>query len=487
MSPSKPTKGKSKARPTDASNNDNSAGASRKRKESSRAREGRENAAEVSAVHAGKRLAQKERREERRLERIEDMLVEQEGETQREAQYREFALMMQAQNDEMALRISRIEANRAQQQQALAENSTPGASGSSSRRLDAVSGDSNPSAAHPPATTRTAPLPMPAPGSVAPPERLSDVTMTKIRQDLGLADDTTRWFEIRAHVRDFMAMAALNLDEPWKHQNKTRLGNLYELILQRIPEFGRFLNNWAAEIIVRDVFNHRRTFRNSKKPGWKGKRKRRDTAKDANKPSHSPGSESGRSQSSATPRSRSATPGSDDDMPSHPTSPARSPSPYGEPTANSRASTPDAGRSSRSPPRSSSPLPKTPGANQRKRATNDENDEAETTNQGAPHDSGADIEMSNFTPRRSERHTAALAAAAAAAEDDQRAATRERAKKAGGGRGRGRGKGRGRGTPNKATGTRANGKGKGKKRAAEEDQDNEDQELFPEEPELCEW
>ncbi|QRV91936.1 hypothetical protein RhiJN_19954 [Ceratobasidium sp. AG-Ba] len=428
MSPTKSSKGKGKARSTDTSDPDNTAGAGRKRKESARAREGRENAAEVSAMHACKRLAQKERREERRLERLEELLVEQEGETEREAQYREFALMMQAQNDEMAIRISRIKADRAKRQQAISENSTLGSSGSASRPSGGAHGCGDSSTVDRHATTSAAPVPapapvpVPAPGSIGPPDKLSEVTMSQIRQHLGLAKDTTRWFEIRAHVRDFMAMAALNLDEPWKHQNKTRLGNLYESILQRIPEFARFLNNWAAEIIVRDVFNHCRTFRNSKKPGWKGKRKRQGSKKDAENPCNT-GSESEHTHLSPAPRSRATTPQSGEDAGLREPAPtAHGLASGNERVAASRVSTPDASRLSRAPTQSPSPAPKKLRANRRKEAVEDTDEDDEDAQ-----DPGVDIEMSNPTPRRSERHSAALAAAAAAAEDDQQAATRERA------------------------------------------------------------
>ncbi|QRV99194.1 hypothetical protein RhiJN_27213 [Ceratobasidium sp. AG-Ba] len=353
MLPAKSSKGKGKAWSTNTSNPDNTAGAGRKRKESAHAWEGRENAAEVSAMHAGKRLAQKEQ----------ELLVEQEGETKCEAQYREFALMMQAQNDEMVIHISRIEADCAERQQAILENSTPGSSGSVSRPLGGAHGCGDSSTLDRHATTAAAPapapapVPVPAPGSIGPPDRLSKVTMSQICQHLGLAKDTTRWFEIRAHVHDFMAMAALNLDEPWKHQNKTRLGNLYELILQRIPEFARLLNNWAAEII-----EEARLEGEAKEAGLK---KRHEELMQH-------GLRIGAHPFEPAPRSRATTPQSGEDAClCEPTPTTHGLASSDERVAASHVSTPDASRLSHAPTRSPSPAPKKLQANRRQGAVED--------------------------------------------------------------------------------------------------------------------
>lgn len=85
-----------------------------------------------------------------------------------------------------------------------------------------------------------------------------------------------------------MCLAALDFDVPWKQQDKVRLGNLYTLvsvcliehatlttirqIREKIPRFCRFANNWAGELVVQDIFNHKRTHmlkleRKKKTPG----------------------------------------------------------------------------------------------------------------------------------------------------------------------------------------------------------------------------
>ncbi|KAF8594092.1 hypothetical protein BDV93DRAFT_516052 [Ceratobasidium sp. AG-I] len=73
--------------------------------------------------------------------------------------------------------------------------------------------------------------------------------MANIRAHLGLTDDTQS-LRIRALLRDFMCMVALDFSVSWKQQDK---------IWERIPRFRRLANNWAGEPVVQDIFNHRRT------------------------------------------------------------------------------------------------------------------------------------------------------------------------------------------------------------------------------------
>ncbi|KAF8593368.1 hypothetical protein BDV93DRAFT_238362 [Ceratobasidium sp. AG-I] len=85
--------------------------------------------------------------------------------------------------------------------------------------------------------------------------------MAEIREHFGLSSlkHDAEWLCIRALLRDFMCMAALDFDIPWKQQDMVRLGNLITFIRERIPRFCRFANNWAAELVVQDIFNHKRT------------------------------------------------------------------------------------------------------------------------------------------------------------------------------------------------------------------------------------
>ncbi|KAF8601854.1 hypothetical protein BDV93DRAFT_558030 [Ceratobasidium sp. AG-I] len=80
--------------------------------------------------------------------------------------------------------------------------------------------------------------------------RVSNVTMSQIREHLGVVGDDAKWLCIRALLRGFMWLAALDFDISWKQQ---------DMIRERIPRFCRFANNWAAELLVQDIFNHRRT------------------------------------------------------------------------------------------------------------------------------------------------------------------------------------------------------------------------------------
>ncbi|QRV91969.1 hypothetical protein RhiJN_19987 [Ceratobasidium sp. AG-Ba] len=211
-------------------------------KESNRKRDQREHDYELATQHAEKKQRASDRRQERLAEQDEEMLVQQDEETEREAQLRRFAANQQARNDKLSA------------QPVTAR--TPGASGSGSVSNSNSNSAPTASASHAQATGGQGHLAS-NPPLIPVPDSMAVVTMSGIRKDMGLVDSP-------ATIRDFICLAALDLGVLWKRQNKTQLGNLYSLSLERIPELQRFENNWAAEYITHNIFNHRRTYANKK-------------------------------------------------------------------------------------------------------------------------------------------------------------------------------------------------------------------------------
>ncbi|KAF8601081.1 hypothetical protein BDV93DRAFT_558765 [Ceratobasidium sp. AG-I] len=172
----------------------------------------------------------------------------------------------------MRAAITRMEAR-----QIVANASTPGASGSRS-----VSTDSSAARPRPRASVRDAPVAVPPPAAIPPPvvvpppavvplpEKKAMITVTMIREYIGLPEDPKdstqkdndrRWYDIRAIIRDLMIKGETNTAYPWKQQDKTKLGTLYGLVRDSVPELQTFANNWGAEFLVQETFNHQRGHR----------------------------------------------------------------------------------------------------------------------------------------------------------------------------------------------------------------------------------
>ncbi|KAF8600274.1 hypothetical protein BDV93DRAFT_546472 [Ceratobasidium sp. AG-I] len=326
-------KGKGKAldkkRPRDGGNSDGDdisepePSQKRPRKETARKRDARQNDEEEQDARQEKRQATERRRQERSDERDAAMFVEDDNETERETALRTAALDLRAENARLEAELARArELSRRQHQQEQAGTSSTGASGSGT----SASTDDD----------------WPADDSIRPPVRISSVTMAEIRAHLGLSlsTDDAEWLRIRALFRDFMCMAALDFDIPWKQQDIVRLGNLFALIRERIPRFCRFANSWASELVVQDVFNHKRThqlkLQRQKKnlETSRASKNSNDTQKEAN--SKETGQRSGASKSHHPPPSSSA---NDVSPPGSPSTPHRGrASPTGWP--GSRAASP---------------------------------------------------------------------------------------------------------------------------------------------------
>ncbi|KAG8727921.1 hypothetical protein FRC10_005465 [Ceratobasidium sp. 414] len=93
------------------------------------------------------------------------------------------------------------------------------------------------------------------------PDKKTEVTIRQLRTLLGLEENEIRWLEIHSIIRDLISRVGLDFSLPWKLQDKTQLGTLYSLVRNRVPEHNNFANNWGAEYLVQETFNHRRSHR----------------------------------------------------------------------------------------------------------------------------------------------------------------------------------------------------------------------------------
>ncbi|KAG9092480.1 hypothetical protein FRC06_011907, partial [Ceratobasidium sp. 370] len=139
----------------------------------------------------------------------------------------------------------------------LNANATPGASGSGS-------------GSGPPAATADSPslcdvselADDDTPGAKIPvPTNKGDVKIADIRKMMGLAKSSgsQRWLEMHHSVRDIIVWSKLDIQTPWKGQDKTCLAILCDTVRRNNAEFARFSHNWAAEYLVQEAFNHRRS------------------------------------------------------------------------------------------------------------------------------------------------------------------------------------------------------------------------------------
>ncbi|KAF8666236.1 hypothetical protein RHS04_09705 [Rhizoctonia solani] len=89
------------------------------------------------------------------------------------------------------------------------------------------------------------------------PEKKTGYKLGKIQRKAGLKGNGPRWKEINDIIRDLSARVGLDFTNTWGNQDKALLGHLYNMILEKVPEFARFENGWAPEIIVHRKFDNR--------------------------------------------------------------------------------------------------------------------------------------------------------------------------------------------------------------------------------------
>ncbi|KAF7361102.1 hypothetical protein MSAN_01141800 [Mycena sanguinolenta] len=90
------------------------------------------------------------------------------------------------------------------------------------------------------------------------PSRISDVTMSEIRSELGYTKQ--QWNAVRSCVRDCLSAARLDWDAHWKSQSTTKLGYAFNAVEDDFPELRRFDGQWAVNRIAKDVWDNRKTY-----------------------------------------------------------------------------------------------------------------------------------------------------------------------------------------------------------------------------------
>ncbi|KAJ6496379.1 hypothetical protein C8R45DRAFT_1211961 [Mycena sanguinolenta] len=107
----------------------------------------------------------------------------------------------------------------------------------------------------------------PAERSIARPRNMSKITITEIRNYLGLAGakHDERWADLRGDIGRFMDAGMLDLDISWKEQDNRRLGKVYNAIEDAHPNLKRFRGQWATISLVHESFGAQKTYKNYKK------------------------------------------------------------------------------------------------------------------------------------------------------------------------------------------------------------------------------
>ncbi|KAG9118667.1 hypothetical protein FRC07_006707, partial [Ceratobasidium sp. 392] len=78
--------------------------------------------------------------------------------------------------------------------------------------------------------------------------------------------DHYRYLEIRTSARDVLAKVGLDEEENLSHQDKTRVGRVYGLLEEAIPEIRPCVGSWGAEWLLKEAFNNRHDhYKNKKK------------------------------------------------------------------------------------------------------------------------------------------------------------------------------------------------------------------------------
>ncbi|KAG9090738.1 hypothetical protein FS749_000324, partial [Ceratobasidium sp. UAMH 11750] len=273
-----------------------SSGHDRKRQhqESSRLKEGRESKAFVAEARAEKKKKADDRRQQRAQDEEESMLVEQDCESTREARLRRAATAMQVQNDVYRAENDSLQAEIAQLKARVHHQATAVAAATSSSSYAASTLAAAPvtvgvpvaatvaAASAPVYPTPVAPAPIihapiapapiapiapapvaitPEPDSIGAPENKSHLNIKRVRTLMGLGspqhDD--QWHEYRTVIYDMSALAQFNYKTSWKHQDKAKVIALCNMAREHIPPLQWFKENWVAEYLVQDAFNHRRS------------------------------------------------------------------------------------------------------------------------------------------------------------------------------------------------------------------------------------
>ncbi|KAG8684840.1 hypothetical protein FRC09_015118, partial [Ceratobasidium sp. 395] len=201
----------------------------RNRTQSSRLKEANENDVAEQEAREQKRR-EKAARQKLRLEiEEEDLLVEHDNESPREARLREKARTLAALSEDLR---DQLEHTR--------------------ELLAAMRQDRDQDAPDPPPIER--------------PEHMSDLSVTEFRELIGLpaksGNELTdeRWLAIRATARDFVAKSRFDMSRSITLQDAGRYGTIVSVLRDLVPEIQPCVFNWGAEFLIDGAFTHRREY-----------------------------------------------------------------------------------------------------------------------------------------------------------------------------------------------------------------------------------
>ncbi|QRV96058.1 hypothetical protein RhiJN_24076 [Ceratobasidium sp. AG-Ba] len=97
--------------------------------------------------------------------------------------------------------------------------------------------------------------------SITAPQTKAKMITTKFRELLGLKHDKKTWLEYLGNVRRILVVANIDWDTTWKQQSTPKTANVLNMIEEEMPCFKRFYDQWGAEWIALECFNHRRSYR----------------------------------------------------------------------------------------------------------------------------------------------------------------------------------------------------------------------------------
>ncbi|KAG8722552.1 translational elongation factor EF-1 alpha [Ceratobasidium sp. 394] len=196
----------------------------RNRFESSRLKTANAAQAAIVKARADKKQGQVARRQQRKDQNDEDLLVEQEQETERERLLREKALALSKLSADLQRQLDCTRAQLLEKQ----------------------------------ASTVDPPPPIPRP------KRLTGFEIPEFRDLTGLSAGTgdldidDRWLAILAIVRDLIAKSDFDMGFPIGKQDAGKFGTATTVIYDLIPELQPCVNNWGAEYLLKSRFTHRR-------------------------------------------------------------------------------------------------------------------------------------------------------------------------------------------------------------------------------------
>ncbi|CUA76246.1 hypothetical protein RSOLAG22IIIB_12150 [Rhizoctonia solani] len=197
--------------------------AKRKRTESSRKREGRENEEGLKRAREDKKNSAKTRKTRRKEAEEDDLLVEREGESTDVTQLRVLSLKLDSDNQRLRAELMR----RDKLQQLVPVKRIPE------------------------------------------PEQLSSVDVELIRMHLDLVGEEFdhEWFGYRSDARECLNAGGLDANKRFVKQNIDRINTITHALENRRPKLKAFDNHWASTFLLKECHNNLLNYRRKVNPG----------------------------------------------------------------------------------------------------------------------------------------------------------------------------------------------------------------------------